>query len=261
MQHAHNLRVQLRLLRATYEQQLATNVLVERVGQLRKAFWCPAPRRAVTTAARMHGDDRACCLLRGLVVEDQAMCGPAVLLTERHGQPLLVRSTTYRFGHRQTVFGLVHGSKALVWHANIEEPAVAVIQANAVLRARCSHQCLELQPAEEKRQVMHQQHCVVMTAAQVAQQRAQLKQIQGIGQELFGIVEEILVQHNNAIDHFPTVQYARRRKRHKQIDLGLRVALAQGAQGGRGQQEIANGGQLYNQNMGVWRELYGSSVS
>ena len=103
---------------------------------------------------------------------------------------------------------------------------------------------------------MEQEYGVVMTIAQVAPEWFESKKVVRTSQELLWIIEEVFVEHDNAIDDLPAIEDTRGVWGNQEVDVGVGIRFAQGTQGRRGKEEIADTCHFDDQNACVFRKGY-----
>ena len=103
---------------------------------------------------------------------------------------------------------------------------------------------------------MEQEYGVVMAIAQVAPEWFESKKVARTSQELLWIIEEVFVEHDDAIDDLPTIEDACGVWGNQEVDVGVGIRFAQGTQGWRGEEEVANTCHFDDQNVYVFWKGY-----
>ena len=103
---------------------------------------------------------------------------------------------------------------------------------------------------------MEQEYGVVITIAQVAPEWFESKKVVWTSQELLWIIEEVFVEHDDAIDDLPAIEDARGVGGNQEVDVGVGIRFAQGTQGWRGEEEVANTCHFDDQHVRVFWKGY-----
>ena len=103
---------------------------------------------------------------------------------------------------------------------------------------------------------MEQEYGVVMAIAQVAPEWFESKKVVRTSQELLWIIEEVFVEHDDAIDDLPTIEDTRGVWSNQEVDVGVGIRFAQSMQGWRSEEEVANTCHFDDQNVCVFWKGY-----
>src|SRR2546421_3094188 len=104
--------------------------------------------------------------------------------------------------------------------------------------------------------MMEQEYGVVMTIAQVAPEWFESKKVVRTSQELLWIIEEVFVEHDDAIDDLPAIEDARGVGGNQEVDVGMGIRFAQGTQSRRGKQEVTDACHFDDQDLRVFWKGY-----
>src|SRR5229473_3473010 len=176
--------------------------------------------------AWMHGDDGVLDTLRRFVFIEQLPRLSMIFLAHGYRQAFVAGGRAHEFSYGQVIFGFVHSPEPVVLRAQIEEPAMPIVQSCPPLRAGGTQQHLVLQASKGERKVMEQEHGVIMGIAQIMPERAELQQVARVGEHLLRVVKEIFIQHDHAINNLPTVEQTGGSGRDQQVDLRLGIGFA-----------------------------------
>src|SRR5207245_3019766 len=104
--------------------------------------------------------------------------------------------------------------------------------------------------------MMEQEYGVVMAIAQVAPEWFESKKVARTSQELLWIIEEVFVEHDDAIDDQPTIEDNSGVWSNQEVDVGVGIRFAQGTQGRRGEEEVADACHFDDQDACVFWKGY-----
>ena len=103
---------------------------------------------------------------------------------------------------------------------------------------------------------MEQEHSVVMTITQVAPEWFESKKVARTGQQLLWIIEEVFIEHDDAIDDLPTIEDAGGVGGNQEVYLGVGIGFAQGTQGWCGKEKVADACHFDDQDVCIFWKGY-----
>ena len=75
---------------------------------------------------------------------------------------------------------------------------------------------------------MQQEYSVIVTIAQIVPERSKPEQVARVFEQLLWVVKEVFIQHNDAINQFPTIEQTSRRGSNKQVNTRVGIGFTQG---------------------------------
>src|SRR5438552_2952351 len=100
--------------------------------------------------------------------------------------------------------------------------------------------------------MMQQQYGVIVTIAQVVPEWSKPEQVARIFEQLLWVVKEVFIQHNHAVNDFPTIEQTSGGGSDKQVNTRMGIGLTQGAQCRCSQKQVTDCCQLHDKYMSIW---------
>src|SRR5579859_2486689 len=143
------------VLRPANEDYRASTLLVQRICHSSIFLRVPTARKAIPSAAWM--DDRKIRVIRQMIPHPLA-----IRVANADAQSFVVRSCANQSSDFEPILDLVLRAKTEIGGAMGQKPAAPVIQSGPDRGAGCQRQRRIFQRAERRRQVMKDQHGIVM---------------------------------------------------------------------------------------------------